>query len=138
MASLYILKRKGVYETSRPIKNNHLVIVFNSSMSSFKTENYKAKMPTIALGNNLDILDVTLSYKIPGNFITKCNKKVKSHLFWMLLKSFLRKFRKFRKAEARRKKLIRLRQLQLLRELKNKRVGVKKKILGKNVLRRYK
>ena len=48
--------------------NNHLTIVLNSSTSNLKVENYKAKIPTIVLSDNLDIFDVTPSYKILGNF----------------------------------------------------------------------
>ena len=106
MSPAYISKRSAVYETSRPINNNHLTIVLNSSASNFKIESYKAKMPTVVLSHDLDTFDVTFSYKILGNFII-CNKKVKSHLFWILLRSFLRKFKR---VTARNKKRKRLRQ----------------------------
>ena len=105
MSSTYMPKRNRAYETLQSIKKNHLTIVFNSSASNIKIENYKAKMPTIALSHNLDIFDVTLSYKIPGNFRTKCDKKVKSHLFWALLRSFLRKFKRVAVPNKKRKRL---------------------------------
>lgn len=105
MSSLYVLKRNGVSKTSRPIKNNHLTIVFNSSTNNLQIESYKVKMPVIGLSNNLDIFDVTLSYKILGNFITKCEKKLKNHLFWILLRSFLRKFRRVAAPNKKRKLL---------------------------------
>lgn len=87
----YIPKCSLAYEISRLKNNNHLTILLNSSKSDIKIENYKAKTPTIVLSNNIDIFDVTSSYKILGNFIMS-NQKVKSHLFLILLQSFLRKF----------------------------------------------
>jgi hypothetical protein len=69
------------------------------------------------LSNNLDIFDVTPSYKILGNFII-CNKKVKSHLFWILLRSFLRKFRRVI-ARNKKRKLLR----QTFKDLQKNRFG---------------
>lgn len=89
----HALRRSSVHRISRLTNNNHLTIVLNSSTSNLQIENYKARMPTIVLGHNLDIFDDTPGYKILGNFII-CNKKVKSHLFLVLLRSFLRKFKR--------------------------------------------
>lgn len=91
--SPYILKCDLVYTTLRPKNKNHLTVILNSSTGGINIENYKAKIPTIVLSNNLDISDVTSSYKILGNLIIG-NKRVKSHLFLILLQSFLRKFMK--------------------------------------------
>lgn len=108
ISSAYMSKRSLAHETSLLTNNNHLTIVLNSSTSNLKIENYKAKMPTIVLSNNIDVFDVTPSYIILGNFVI-CNKKVKSHLFWILLRSFLRKIRKVitrnRKRKSSRQKL---------------------------------
>ena len=102
----YISKRSLVHETSGVGNNNHLTVLLNSSMSDIKIENYKAKIPTIVLSNHLDIFDNTFSYKILENLVMG-NKKVKSHLFLILLKSF---FRKILRIEARNRKLLRLEQ----------------------------
>ena len=87
----YIPKCSLAHETSGLRNNNHLTVVLNSSMSDITVENYKAKIPTIVLSDHLDIFDVTFSYKILGNLIMG-NKRVKSHLFLILLQSFLKKF----------------------------------------------
>lgn len=91
--SPHILKCDLVYATLKPKNNNHLTVILNSSTGSINIENYKAKIPTIVLSNNLDILDVTSSYKIVGNLVIG-NKRVKSYLFLILLQSFIRKFMK--------------------------------------------
>ena len=82
-----------VYTNLKLENNNHLTVILNSSTGRTNIENYKAKIPTIILGNASDILDVTSSYKIVGNLIF-CNKRVKSYLFLILLQSFLEKFTK--------------------------------------------
>lgn len=74
-----------------PLKNTYdLAVIINCSVSDIGFENYKAKIPTIVLSNNLDIFDVIFSYKILGNFdMTK--QILKSHLFLILLHSFFKK-----------------------------------------------
>jgi len=117
VSSASFSKRSLVHETSRLKNNNYLTVVFNSSISDITIENYKSKTPTIVLSNHLDIFDVTFSYKILGN-LTMGNKKVKSHLFLILLQSFLIKFKRV-----------------LSRNRKRKRLGKKLRISKKNSFR---
>ena len=114
----YISKCSLAQKTSGLKNNNHLTVVLNSFISDFKIENYKAKIPTIALSNHLDIFDATFSYKILGNLVMG-NKKVKSHLFLILLQSFLRKFMRV-----------------LVRNRKRKRLGKKLRLTKKNRFRK--
>jgi hypothetical protein len=83
-------KNRLSHKTSWLKNHSHLTLVLNDLASDFIMENYKAKIPTIALSNNLNIFDFTFSYKVLGNFISS-QRIVKSNLFLMLLQSFLRK-----------------------------------------------
>lgn len=85
----YTSKCKLFHETSILKSKSHLVVVLNGLAIDIRIENYRAKIPTIALSDNLNIFDVTFGYKILGNLVIS-KKKEKSHLFLMLLQSFLR------------------------------------------------
>ena len=89
----YALKCDLVYTNLKLENKNHLTVILNSSTGRTNIENYKAKIPTIMLGNTSDILDVTSSYKIVGNLFF-CNKRVKRYLFLMLFQNFLEKCKK--------------------------------------------
>lgn len=84
-----ISKSDLLYEALQFKSTHHLAVMLNCSVTEIGVENYKIKIPTVVLSNNLDMFNMTFSYKILGNYIVS-KKKMKSHLFFMLLKSFLK------------------------------------------------
>lgn len=90
-AQVNFSKRNSFYDTSQLKTSSNLILGLNCSIkNSIVVESYQAKIPMIALGNNLNIFDVKSSYKIPSNpRISK--KKVKNNLFLNLCKKFLKK-----------------------------------------------
>lgn len=79
-------------------KNNYnLVVIFGDwSNKSFIDESYKKKIPIIFIGQPLNMFDIAINYKIPGNFSFH-RKKIRKNLFLLLLKNILTKKYGFKK-----------------------------------------
>jgi hypothetical protein len=88
LSQTYFSKNDSSHEALQFKNTYHLVVMLNCSITNVGVESFKVKIPTVVLSNNLDMFNMTFSYKILGNYIVS-KKKMKSHLFFMLLQSFL-------------------------------------------------
>ena len=86
------LSKKSSYNQTPKLKNKHHLIVICGKQinNNILSEGYKAKIPIIFLGSNLDIFNIKSSYKIPGNFLL-AKKKMISHFLLALLEAIFRK-----------------------------------------------
>lgn len=77
-------------------KNIDLIVLFNNSLKNALNEGYLAKIPIISLNTNLNIQNLKINYKIPGDFKFS-NKKLLDNFFYSILVTVLKKGNKSKK-----------------------------------------
>ena len=86
------LSKKISYNKISKLKNkSNLIVILDKLVDkNIIKESYKAKIPIIFLGDNLNIFETNSSYKIPGNFMLN-RKKLRDNFFLVLLKGIIQK-----------------------------------------------
>ena len=84
------LSKKTLLNNILKIKKDLIVILDKLINTNIIKESYNTKTPIIFLGDNLNIFNNKLNYKIPGNFLIN-KKKINSNFFLTLLKIILKK-----------------------------------------------
>lgn len=87
------------------IKYNLIVILEKLTDSNIINESYKKKIPIVSIGDDLNIFNNKLNYKVPGNFAFR-KKKIREDLFLILLKNIFKRLKKkqFKKYDSKKKK----------------------------------
>lgn len=71
-------------------KSVDLIVLFNDSLKDALNEGYLAKIPIISLNSDLNIQNLKINYKIPGDFEFS-NKKIFDNFFYSILVTLLKK-----------------------------------------------
>ena len=77
-------------------KNIDLIVLFNNSFKNALNEGYLAKIPIISLNSNLNVQNLKINYKIPGDFKFS-NKQILDNFFYSILITVLKKGNKSKK-----------------------------------------